>query len=192
MEMGGFDKPTTADYLYRMLSAMQTLAAVRPEQLDNRVRLGVALRWNNDQEPSITTHQSLVEAIPSERRDGRAEALLQLAWSRINKVAWNRILDDSDIRAAYRDADEALVLAGQPLDKFLAEYTKAYSLLFTPNRDNRALLERLSEAKRWFVEIPGQTPDIWNFFIGAESLKAVLDADPIFQPLLAQANEKKG
>ena len=30
MEMGGFDKPTTADYLYRMLSAMQTLAAVRP------------------------------------------------------------------------------------------------------------------------------------------------------------------
>ncbi len=192
MEMGGFDKPTTADYLYRMLSAMQTLAAVRPEQLDNRVRLGVALRWNNDQEPSITTHQSLVEAIPSERRDGRAEALLQLAWSRINKVAWNRILDDSDIRAAYRDADEALVLAGQPLDKFLAEYTKAYSLLFTPNRDNRALLERLSEAKRWFVEIPGQTPDIWNFFIGAESLKAVLDADPIFQPVLAQAEDKKG
>ena len=31
MEMGGFDKPTTADYLYRMLSAMRTLAAVRPD-----------------------------------------------------------------------------------------------------------------------------------------------------------------
>ena len=92
MEMGGFDKPTTADYLYRMLSAMQTLAAVRPDQLDNRFRLGVALRWNNDQGPSIETHQSLVKAIPAEQRAGRAEALLQLAWSRINKVAWNRIL----------------------------------------------------------------------------------------------------
>ncbi|HSL04255.1 MAG TPA: hypothetical protein VK901_12065 [Nitrospiraceae bacterium] len=192
MEMGGFDKPTTADYLYRMLSAMRTLAEVRPEQLDNRFRLGVALRWNNDQEPSIETHQSLVKAIPAERRAGRAEALLQLAWSRINKVAWNRILDDSDIRAAYQDADEALTLADLPLDKFMAEYTKAYSLLFTPDRDNRAILERLTEAKRWFTEIPGQTPDIWNFFIGAESLKAVLDADPIFQPLLAQAEEKKG
>ena len=192
MEMGGFDKPTTADYLYRMLSAMQTLAVVRPEQLDNRFRLGVALRWNNDQGPSIETHHSLVKAIPADQRAGRAEALLQLAWSRINKVAWNRILDDSDIRTAYQDADEALKLADLPLDKFMAEYTKAYSLLFTPDRDNRALLERLTEAKRWFTEIPGQTPDIWNFFVGAESLKAVLDADPLFQPLLAQAEEKKG
>ncbi|MEO6112596.1 MAG: hypothetical protein ABIQ24_12330 [Nitrospiraceae bacterium] len=192
MEMGGFDKPTTADYLYRMLSAMQTLAVVRPEQLDNLFRLGVAYRWNNDQEPAIATHQSLVKAIPAEQRAGRAEALLQLAWSRVNKVAWNRILDDSDIRAAYQDADEALTLADLPLDKFMAEYTKAYSLLFTPDRDNRALLERLTEAKRWFAEIPGQTPDIWQFFIGAESLKAVLEADPIFQPLLAQAEDKKG
>ena len=192
MEMGGFDKPTTADYLYRMLSAMQTLAIVRPKQLDNRFRLGVALRWNNDQEASIETHRSLVTAIPAEQRAGRAEALLQLAWSRVNKVAWNRIFGDLNIRAAYQDADEALALADLPLDKFMAEYTKAYSLLFTPDKDNRALLERLTEAKRWFAEIPGQTPDIWNFFIGAESLKAVLDADPIFQPLLAQAEEKKG
>jgi hypothetical protein len=191
MEMGGFDTPTTADYLYRMLSAMQTLAVVRPEQLDNQFRLGVAYRWNNDQEPAIATHQSLVKAIPPERRAGKAEALLQLAWSRINKVAWNRIFDDPDIRAAYQDADEARSLADLPLDKFMAEYTKAYSLLFTPDRDNRALLERLMEAKRWFAEIPGQTPEIWQFFISAESLKAVLDADPIFQPLLVQAEEKK-
>ena len=192
MEMGGFDKPTTADYLYRMLSAMQTLAVVRPEQLDNTFRLGVAYRWNNDQEAAIATHQSLVKAIPAGRRAGRAEALLQLAWSRINKVAWNRNFDDPDIRVAYQDADEALTLADLPLDKFMAEYTKAYSLLFTPDRDNQALLERLTEAKRWFAEIPGQTPDIWQFFIGAESLKAVLDADPIFQPILALAEEKQG
>ncbi len=192
MEMGGFDRPTTADYLYRMLSAMQTLAVVRPEQLDNQFRLGVAYRWNNDQEPSIETHQSLVKVIPVDRRAGRAEALLQLAWSRINKVAWNRIFDDLDIRAAYQDADDALSLADLPLDKFMAEYAKAYSLLFTPDRDNRVLLERLTEAKRWFAEIPGQTPEIWQFFIGAESLKAVLDADPIFQPIVAQAEEKKG
>ncbi|MBK5281507.1 MAG: hypothetical protein JJE16_05410, partial [Nitrospiraceae bacterium] len=56
----------------------------------------------------------------------------------------------------------------------------------------RALLEQLTEAKRWFAEIPGQTPDIWQFFIGAESLKAVLDADPIFQPILAAAEDNKG
>ncbi len=192
MEMGGFDKPTTADYLYRMIAAMQALAANHPEQLDNQFRLGVALRWNNDQEASIETGQALVKAISPDRRAGRAEALLQLAWSRVNKVAWNRIFDDADIRIAYQDADEALAVADLPLDKFMAEYTKAYSLLFTPNRNNRELLERLTEAKKWFAEIPGQNPDIWNFFIGAESLKAVLDADPIFQPLLAATEPTKG
>jgi hypothetical protein len=192
MEMGGFDKPTTADYLYRLLPALRTLAEVRPEQLDNRFRWGAALRWNNDQELAIEVHEKLVKDVPAERKAGKAEALLQLAWSRVNKVAWNRNFDDPDVRVAYQDADQALGMAEVPLDKFIAEYTKAYSLLFTPDRDNRAILEHLTEAKRWFAEIPGQTPEIWNFFIGAGSLKSVLDADPIFQPILAQAEEKQG
>src|SRR5207237_6839198 len=168
---------STAYYVCHIITRSQTRAAIRHQSLDNTFRLGVAYRWNNDQEAAIATHQSLVKAIPAGRRAGRAEALLQLAWSRINKVAWNRNFDDPDIRVAYQDADEALTLADLPLDKFMAEYTKAYSLLFTPDRDNQALLELLTEAKRWFAEIPGQTPAIWQFFIGAESLKAVLDAD---------------
>ena len=192
MEMGGLDKPTTADYLYRLLPALRTLAEVRPEQLDNRFRWGAALRWNNDQDQAIEVDKQLVKDIPAERKAGKAEALLQLAWSRVSKVAWNRILDDPEIRAAYQDADQALSLAELPLDKFLCEYTKAYSLLFTPDRDNRAILERLTEAKRWFAEVPGQTPDVWNFFIGSEQMKMVLDADPIFQPLLASGAPEKG
>jgi hypothetical protein len=192
MEMGGLDKPTTADYLYRLLPALRTLAQVRPEQLDNRFRWGAALRWNLDQDLSIQVHEQLVKDVPAERKTAKAEALLQLAWSRINKVAWNRNLDDKDVRAAYQDADQALVLAEIPLDKFIAEYTMAYSLLFAPDRDNRVILERLTEAKRWFAEIPGTNQAVWDFFIGADSLKSVLDADPIFQPLLASGDSQKG
>ncbi|HEU4685039.1 MAG TPA: hypothetical protein VFS39_11120 [Nitrospira sp.] len=192
MEMGGLDKPTTADYLYRLLPALRTLAEVRPEQLDNRFRWGAALRWNNDQDQAIHVDEDLVKDIPDERKSGKAEALLQLAWSRINKVAWNRILDDPEVRAAYKDADQALAFAEVPLDKFLAEYTKAYSVLYTPNRNNREILERLTEAQRWFEEVPGHTPEVWNFFIGSEQMKMVLDADPIFQPLLASGPAEKG
>jgi len=192
MEMGGLDKPTTADYLYRLLPALRTLAQVRPEQLDNRFRWGVALRWNLDQDLSIEVHEQLVKDVPVERKTAKAEALLQLAWSRINKVAWNRNLDDKDVRAAFQDADQALAFAEIPLDKFIAEYTKAYSLLFTPNRENRVILERLTEAKRWFAEIPGRNQEVWDFFIGADSMKSVLDADPIFQPLLASGASEKG
>ena len=132
-------------------------------------------------------HEKLVKEIPEERRAGKAEALLQLTWSRINKVSWNRNFDDPDVLLAYQDADAAFRYADIPLDKFLAEYAKAYSLLFSPQRDNRQILDRLTEAKRWFAEVPGQTPEIWNFFLGAEQLKMVLDADPIFEPLRPSA-----
>jgi hypothetical protein len=137
-------------------------------------------------------HEQLVKDVPADRKTAKAEALLQLAWSRINKVAWNRNLDDKDVRAAYQDADQARTFAEIPLDKFIAEYTKAYSLLFTPNRDNGEILKRLTEAKRWFTEVPGNSQQIWDFFIGADSMKSVLNADPIFQPLLAAEPSNKG
>lgn len=190
MEMGGFSQPTPADFLYRLLPALETLAKIHPERLDNRFRLGMAYRWNNDQVPMIETFEALVKDIPADRRTPRAEALVQLAWSRITKVAWNRILHDPDSVRAYQDAQASSALAEQPLDKFLAEYTMAYSMIFMPNYgDKRRMLEHLTEAKRWFDEIPGKDEEVWRYFLHSESLKAVLDADPMFQPILASAEQ---
>ncbi len=192
MEMGGFTQPTPADYLYRMLPALETLVAKHPEQLDNRFRLGVAYRWNNDQLPMIETFEALVRDIPDERKTPKAEALLQLAWSRINKVAWNRVLHDPESQRAYADAEASLATAELPIDKFLAEYTMAYSMIFMPDYGDKAkMLHHLTEAKRWFDEIPGKTDAVWRYFVHSELLKAVLDADPVFQPILASAEEKK-
>jgi len=192
MEMGGLSQPTPADFLFRMLPALETLAKVRPEQLDNRFRLGVAYRWNNDQQAAIETHEALVKEIPDSRRSAKAEALLQLAWSRLHKSAWNRILHDPEINRAYADADASLAVADLPLDKFLAEYTMAYSMIFMPNYGDKAkLLHHVTEAKRWFDEVPGKTDEVWRYFLHSELLKAVLDADPMFQPILATAEEKK-
>jgi len=186
MEVGGFSVPTSADLLYRLLPALQTLARSRPEQLEHRFRLGMAYRWNNDQVPMIQTFEALVNDIPTDRKGPKSEALLQLAWSRINKVAWNRLLHDQDSVRAYDDAKASLELAERPLDKFLAEYTMAYSMIFMPNYgDKGQMLNHLTEAKRWFDDIPGKDDEVWRYFLHREQLKAVLDADPMFQPILA-------
>ncbi len=192
MEVGGFSVPTSADLLYRLLPALQTLARSHPEQLEHRFRLGMAYRWNNDQVPMIQTFEALVNDTPADRKTPKAEALLQLAWSRINKVAWNRILHDQDSVRAYDDANASLEFAERPLDKFLAEYTMAYSMIFMPNYgDKGQMLHHLTEAKRWFDEISGKDDEIWRYFLHRELLKAVLDADPIFQPILASAEKPK-
>jgi hypothetical protein len=192
MEMGGFSQPTPADFLYRMLPAMEALTQAHPEQLDNRFRLGIAYRWNNDQLPMIQTFESLLRDIPEQRKTPRAEALLQLAWSRINKVAWNRILHDPDSLRAYADAEASLALAEQPLDKFLAEYTMAYSMIFMPDYgDKTKMLQHLTEAKHWFDQVPGNDEAVWRYFLQTELLKAVLDADPLFRPILASTGEEQ-
>ncbi|MBH0187285.1 MAG: hypothetical protein HP493_00100 [Nitrospira sp.] len=193
MEMGGLPQPTPADFLYRMVPALETLAKIRPEQMDNRFRLGMAYRWNNDQLPMIETFEALVRDIPDNRKTPKAEALLQLAWSRINKVAWNRILHDPDSLQAYADAEKASGLAELPIDKFLAEYTMAYSMIFMPDYGDKAkMLRHLTDAKRWFDEVPGKDDAIWRYFLHSELLKAVLDADPTFQPILASTEKRNG
>ncbi|HEY7532563.1 MAG TPA: hypothetical protein VH681_07220 [Nitrospiraceae bacterium] len=192
MERGGSLEPTAADFLFRMLPALETLAKVRPEQLDNRFRLGAAYRWNNEQQAAIDTDVSLVKDIPEGRKAAKAEAMLQLAWSRMHKVAWNRFLDDPDITRAYGDAEASLAIADLPIDKFIAEYTMAYGMIFMPNYGDKAkMLHHLTEAKRWFDEVPGRTDEVWRFFLHSELLKAVLDADPTFQPILASAEVPK-
>ena len=156
--LGGVPMPTPADYLYRMLPAMEKLAQLRPQDLENRLRLGTAYRWNNDQLTAIATHEGVVKELPP-GHPLRARALTELAWSRIAKVAWNRTFDDPGILEAYKEAQEAYKITERPLDKFTGAYTMAYSLAFTPNRDNHAMLELLSDARRWYMQIPGAKPE---------------------------------
>ena len=69
----------------------------------------------------------------------------------------------------------------------------AYSMIFMPDYGDKAkMLRHLTDAKRWFDEVPGKDDAIWRYFLHSELLKAVLDADPTFQPILASAEKRNG
>jgi tetratricopeptide (TPR) repeat protein len=180
----GIAAPTPADHLYRMLPAMERLARLQPDDLENRIRLGNAYRWNNDPQGAIATHEAVLKVIPPERTALKARVLLELAWSRIAKVAWDRMLDDPGLVQAYKEAEEAFKLTDRPLDKFTAAYTMAYSLAYMPNRDNHAMLEKLTEARRWYLQLAGASVDSWRYLLLNDTLKGVVEADPAFKPLL--------
>jgi len=66
-------------------------------------------------------------------------------------------------------------------------------MVFMPDYGEKCqMLQHLTEAKRWFDEIPGNDEQVWRYFLASDGLKAVLDADPIFQPLLAATEKPKG
>ncbi len=85
---------------------------------------------------------------------------------------------------AYKEAEEAFKLTDRPLDKFTAAYTMAYSLAYMPNRDNHAMLEKLTEARRWYLQLAGASVDSWRYLLLNDTLKGVVEADPAFKPLL--------
>lgn len=184
MAMGGRAEPTPADYLYRMIPVLEALVKMDPADYETRLRLGMAYRWTNHQVAAIATHEKLVEQASADNPNQRARALVALAWSRITKVAWNRSFNDPDLDKAYREAEQALTMTTSPLDKFLASYAMAYSLAFTPDRDNRTMVKLLTDAERWFDHIPGATQTAWRYLLANDTLKGVIQADPSFEPLL--------
>ncbi|MDR4487681.1 MAG: hypothetical protein R3B83_09195 [Nitrospirales bacterium] len=185
MEIGGKAEPMPADYLYRMIPVMEALASLEPGNFSNRLRLASTYRWTNDQMAALSSPQELLTEIPSEQPELRAEVLLELAWARIGKVAWNRHFDDPDIRKGYESAKKALELAQDPLNKFSATYAMAYSLAFHVPRDNQAMYTLLKEARGWFEKIPGATPEAWAFMLNNDTLKGLVETDPTFKGLLA-------
>jgi hypothetical protein len=185
MEMGGFPEPTPADYLYRMIPVMERLAEVRPEDVENRLRLGIAYRWLNDQPAAIATHKALLAAVPAERVALRARLLTELAWSRVAKVVWNRTYEDPDLKKASGEADEAFKLAEGPLEKFVAAYARGYAVVFRPERRSLDLMEPLTEARQWYEQVPGASLETWRYLLDYEGFKGVIEADPLLKPLLA-------
>lgn len=185
MEAGGKAEPTPADYLYRMVPVMEALASLEPGNFTNRLHLISAYRWNNDQMAALSAPQELLAEVPEEQEEMRAEALLQLAWARIGKVAWSRHFDDPDIRKGYDTAKRALDLTKDPWNKFMAAYAMAYSLAFQVPRDDQAMVELLQQAKDWHGKIHGSSPQSWAYMLQNDTFKGLVKTNPAFQSLLA-------
>ena len=185
MAIGGKAEPRPADYLYRMSPVMEALASLEPGNFNNRIRLVSTYRWTNDQMAALSSPQELLTEVPSEQEELRAKVLLELAWARIGKVAWNRHFDDPDIRKGYETAQRALHLTKDPLNKFTAAYAMAYSLAFHVPRDNQAMLDLLTQARDWFEKTPGSNPQGWDYMLANDTLKGLMETDPTFKSLLA-------
>ena len=188
MEMGGKTEPTPADYLFRMIPAMEALADLQPDDFETRLKLVSAYRWAGDDVTAIMAPQQLLSDVPNGQTQLRARTLLTIAWSRIGKVAYWRHFDDPDLIQGYEEADEAFKLANDPLVKFSASYAKAYSLAFRPKQDTEAMLKLLTEARHWYQNIPGADNQSWAYMLQNDTLKGYIKTDPAFQSLLASSS----
>ena len=153
--------------------------------MTNRRRLGLAYRWINDQGAAISSPQELLTEVPTDQKELRAKLLLEVAWSRIGKVAWNRHFDDPDLVKGYEEAKKVLGLTEDSLTKFNATYAMAYSLAFRVPLDKKSMVDLLEKARYWFDQIPGATPEAWAYMFQNDTLRGFVSTDPSFQSLVA-------
>lgn len=164
-----------ADALYRSLASYEALAQLHQATPEQRRRLGVLTRWNNDPTGALGIHEGLLR----DTSPGTAEyakVLTEMAWDRIQFVSWNRRYDHPWLQQAYAEAEQADELLTQPYDKLHAHYALvAVESLSVPRN-----LERF---RQWIHQIRQDLDQI----SGVKGLQGHLVANDLVKALTPEA-----
>ncbi|MBL8036574.1 MAG: hypothetical protein JNN16_03640 [Nitrospira sp.] len=143
-----------ADALYRSLASYEALGQLHQTTAEQRRRLGVLTRWNNDPTDALGIHEALLH----DTTPGTAEyarILTEMAWDRIQFVSWNRRYDHPWLQQAQAEAEQAVELLTQPHDMLHAHYALvAVESLSVPRHLDR-FQQRMRQTRQDLDEIAG-------------------------------------
>lgn len=143
-----------ADALYRSLASYEALGQLQQATWEQRRRLGVLTRWNNDPTGALGIHEALLRDTTSDMAE-YAKVLTEIAWDRIQFVSWNRRYDHPWLQQAQNEAEKAAELFTQPYDTLHAHYALvAVESLSVPRNLDR-FQQRMRQVKQDLDQISG-------------------------------------
>jgi hypothetical protein len=143
-----------ADSLYRALASYESVVQQNHATPEQRRRLGVLTRWNNDPSGALGIHEALLHDTTPGTTE-YANVLTEIAWDRIQFVSWNRRYDHPWLQQALAEAEEAVGLLMQPYDRLHAHYAQvAVESLSVPRHLDR-FKAQMREIKQDLDQIPG-------------------------------------
>lgn len=161
-----------ADSFYPAMKAFELAITGGQGTPEMRRRLGALYRWNNDEVSALALHEGLLkEAGADPRRRGRA--LSEIAWDRVQWLAWNRQYTHPWVEQTRQEATEALGLVESPVEKLIAVYARVMLEALSISRQPGRIEEDLRIAKGWLDQIPGQT-GVWSYLVGNDVVKALI------------------
>ncbi len=143
-----------ADALYRALASYETLVQEGRATPEQRRRLGVLTRWNNDPAGALAIHEALLrDSTPGTTE--YATILTEIAWDRIQFVSWNRRYTHPWLTQAQAEAEEAVRLLRQPYDQLPAHYAQVAVESLSVPRNLDQFQERMQQIRQDVNQIPG-------------------------------------
>lgn len=162
-----------ADLLYGAIASLETAVRHGWGDPESRRRLGALARWNGDAEAALAVHEQLLHEVPDRDRAQRGSLLSELAWDRLQWLTWNRRYEHPWMDQTKQEAEQALELVEDPLDKVVAAQALLMQEALSPRRTPAALSTRVRMVKEWLDRLPGVI-GIWNYLIGNDVVKALI------------------
>ncbi len=143
-----------ADALYRSLASYEALGRLRQATSEQRRRLGVLTRWNNDPTGALSIHEALLRDTTSGTAE-YARILTEIAWDRIQFVSWNRRYDHPWLQQAHAEAEQAVELLMQPYDMLHAHYALVAVESLSVPRNLDQFQQQMRQVKQDLDQISG-------------------------------------
>ncbi|HXF92405.1 MAG TPA: hypothetical protein VNK46_06585 [Nitrospiraceae bacterium] len=165
-----------AEALYGAIAALEIVVnsdAVTPEI---RRRLGALYRWNGDAEAALAMHEQLLKEATAADGTRRGALLSEMAWDRVQWLAWNRRYAHPWHDLARREAEQALELVEDPLDKMTAAQALLLLETLSLDRTPSTVQDRVRLVKHWHdrVPLPVGMVGVWAHLVGNDLVKALV------------------
>jgi hypothetical protein len=178
---------TAAEALYGAIQALELAQRGRTEDRELRRRLGALYRWSNDADAALVAHEGLLAQLPPTEVRQRGSLLGELAWDRIQWIAWNRRYDHPWLPQAGQEAAEALSLGESPVEKLIAGQALLMAEALSASRDPARLQEALRRVRQWHDQVAG-VAGLWDYLAGNDLVRPLLAAEtPAGTPTVTRA-----
>ncbi len=165
-----------AEALYGAIAALEIVGKSETVSPEIRRRLGALYRWNGDAEAALTVHEHLLKEVTASDGTKLGALLLEMAWDRVQWLAWNRRYAHPWHGLARREAEQALKLVEDPLDKMTAAQALLILEALSLDRTASAVQDRVRLVKHWHdrVPLPVGMVGVWAHLVGNDLVKALV------------------
>jgi hypothetical protein len=178
-----------AESLYGALQSLEIAAQAANTAMETRRRLGALYRWNNNAQEALMIHEKLLEQMTTAGPSLRSPLLSELAWDRVQWIAWDRHYDHPWLVQARGEAQQAVEQAAAPVEKLIAAQALVMIEALSIPRDATRLQRLVRATRQWHDQIPG-VENLWAYLIGNDVVKAVVpEGDTVVLPLPLRSPE---
>jgi hypothetical protein len=165
-----------ADALYGAIAAFEIVAKHGSAPQEIRRRLGALHRWNGEADAALAMHEELFRESPETDAPRRGAFLSEVAWDRVQWLAWNRRYDHPWLGQARLEAEQALEMVKAPLDKLVAAQALLILEALSPDRTSDSMRARVRLVKQWHdgIPLPLKVTGVWGYLVGNELVKALV------------------